>query len=472
MRRRSAILVAVAGLLLATPSQAAVTHQIPGTVVADCSIDVSQPIRSWIASIPDNSTLSFGSGACYRIDGTLGLRNRSGLDLNGNGATFLAGTVGGPWRAHWRLTGGTGLKLRNMTIRGGHPAGGTHVYDKQWQHAIDLLGVTDVEVANVAASDVYGDCFTVSRNESDGAWSSGVHIRDSSCSRNGRQGVAVVAGHDIVLERNTLSEIALNAFDIEPDGVGFGARNVVVRDNTASGALNRSFFAAIGSGPVDSVTVSGNRLNGAGMYMAVVAPPGQRRSNITITRNSSDTGYHAANSAAQHFVRVDGLTVAHNTIPLTGPSMALASVSESCNVNIWGNGFPGGVVEARISPYPCTSTSSSTTDALRGRTSTTLRVRRVRRVRAGSGRTSHARRAAGRVRGAQSGRVVIRLERFDRPRRSWVKVRSRKVRVRRDSRFAIRLRGLERGRWRARARFRATRNRAPSESPYRYFLVG
>ena len=43
------------------------------------------------------------------------------------------------------------------------------------------------------------------------------------------------------------------------------------------------------------------------------------------------------------FVRVDGLTVTGNTVPLSGQNMALASVAESCGVNVSGNSFPGGV---------------------------------------------------------------------------------------------------------------------------------
>jgi hypothetical protein len=87
--------------------------------------------------------------------------------------------------------------------------------------------------------------------------------------------------------------------------------------------------------------------------MAVLAPPGQRRSNIRITGNSSDTGYHAPGSAALDFQRVDGLTVARNAIPVSGPNMALASVLESCDVTISGNLVSRGSREARIAPFPC-----------------------------------------------------------------------------------------------------------------------
>jgi hypothetical protein len=59
-----------AGLLAPAPAHAA-AYRIPPSIPGDCSVDVTEPIQSWIASVPDGSVLAFGDGACYRIDGTL-----------------------------------------------------------------------------------------------------------------------------------------------------------------------------------------------------------------------------------------------------------------------------------------------------------------------------------------------------------------------------------------------------------------
>jgi hypothetical protein len=446
--------VALTGLSFAAPSHAA-TYQIPGTIPSSCSVDVTQPILSWIASVPDNSTLSFGNGACYRVDGILELTNRNGLSFEGNGATFRAFTPGDPQRAHWRLIGGSNLSLRNMTIRGAHPNPGTRVDALQWQHGIDLRGARSVDVDHVNIVNPYGDCIYVGRAwDASSPWTRDVHVHDSSCAGAGRQGIAVTAGRDVVANRIDLTRIALNVFNIEPNGTGSGAANVTFRNNQVSAPFGDSFAAVIGSGPVDGVTIADNTLRGKGMYMALLAPVGERRSKITITGNSSDRGHYAAGSAALDFERIDGLTVTGNTIPLSGPNMALASVSRSCNVNVSGNHFPGGVVQSRVSSYSCLDRRS---------TSTTLQVRRAAK--------SGARRARGRVQGSRSGRAVIRLERFNRATHRWVNVRTLKPRLSRRGRFATRLRGLEHGRWRARARFRGTRQRAPSRSPFRYFRV-
>src|SRR5438874_13361168 len=91
------IVIALAVLSLARPAFAA-THEAPGSIASDCSRDVTQQLLSWIASVPDHSTLSFASGGCYRIDGTLELTDRDGLTFEGNNATFRASTTGATWR--------------------------------------------------------------------------------------------------------------------------------------------------------------------------------------------------------------------------------------------------------------------------------------------------------------------------------------------------------------------------------------
>jgi hypothetical protein len=335
-------------------ARSASTYQVPPGIVGDCSVDVTQPILNWIASVPDNSILSFTRGACYRIEGTLDVTNRNGLDFEGNGATFKATTTNAvSWRSQWRVNGGSHIALRNMTIRGANPAPGSFVSSFQGQHGVDLRDTTAVEIDHVSIASTYGDCIMVGRPaDGSGSWSSHVHVHDSICTGAGRNGVLVAAGRDVLVETSRFSEIGLNAFDIEPDDADSGAGNITITHNQV-GTVSASVFAALGDGPVDNVTVSYNTVVGRGMYLAALAPAGRRYSRIAITGNVSDTGYYSPGSVAMDFVRVDGLTVTGNTTPLSGPNMALASVAESCNVNISGNSYPGGVVEARIGAWNC-----------------------------------------------------------------------------------------------------------------------
>ena len=286
---------------------------------------------AWIDSVPDRSVLVFKRRGCYRIDGTLEITDRRRLDFNGNGATFTATTVGARGRSHWRLPGGAHLIVRDMRVHGANAAGGTFNAELQHQHAFDLAGARDVELRRVTASGVYGDCVYVGRSPRL-RWSGNILVRDSRCHGAGRMGVAVVAGRGIVVRRTRFSRIARTVLDIEPNRFGLRRAGCEVRRQRAIGPLPGGFFSAIGQGPVDDVTIARNTLTGAGMYMAVMAPHGERRSNIRIVGNRSDSPYRAPGSAALDFERVDGLTVTRNAIPVSGPGVALASVAESCDV--------------------------------------------------------------------------------------------------------------------------------------------
>ena len=356
-RIRLAVLAVAAASVVLGSTQAATSapvYQVPATITSNCSADVTQPLLNWIASVPDNSVLSFAGGACYRIDGTLELNYRHGLTFDGNGATFKATTVQAG-RSQWRLVEGSDFTFRDMTIDGGDAQGGTFNAALQHSHGIELLGPSGVDIGNVSISNVYGDCVYVGQGYYSKSWSSDVHVHDSSCSRAGRMGVALTAARNVLIERTSFDQVGMTVFDIEPNGAGFGVNGATFTNNHVRSIET---FDALGDGPVDSVTVSDNDFAGVGTHMAVIALPGQRHSNIAIIGNTAEVPYSNPGTVAIDIVRVDGLTVTGNTIPLGAENMALVDVSESCSINVSGNSFAGGVAEARIHPFGgCTYTT-------------------------------------------------------------------------------------------------------------------
>src|SRR4051812_40691114 len=69
LSRTRLILFALAVALLSlVPTQSArgASYQVPTTISGNCSVDVSPALLAWIATVPDNSVLTFTSGACYR----------------------------------------------------------------------------------------------------------------------------------------------------------------------------------------------------------------------------------------------------------------------------------------------------------------------------------------------------------------------------------------------------------------------
>jgi hypothetical protein len=340
--------VAIALIAASSGSASLTTYQIPASIAGDCSVDVTQPIVNWVASVPNNSILSFGSDACYRLEGTLELEGRSGLTFDGNGATFRSFNPPTSHRSIWRLIDSSSIVFRNMTLKGSYAKGGVHDPDLQWAHGIDLPG-TSAELSNVAISDVAGDCvfFGEGWSGSTKRWASG-SFHDSTCSRIGRNVVTVTAANDVRVERVSGSTIGLIGFDVEPDTATQGANRVVFDNNTI-----RSYYlyayAVIGNGPISAQAFTNNRIVGEGLRLAVLYPT-YRPQQVTISGNTSDT----AAAWPMEFHGVDGLTVTLNVVPTSGTRMAYGD--RSCGVNISDNSYPGGSAEVRFAPWLCVST--------------------------------------------------------------------------------------------------------------------
>ena len=80
MRGRRWVAVTLAALVgsvgITVPAGAATAGVVPSSIPTDCSRDVTAALLAWIATVPDGSTLEFTANACYRVDGTLRIRNR------------------------------------------------------------------------------------------------------------------------------------------------------------------------------------------------------------------------------------------------------------------------------------------------------------------------------------------------------------------------------------------------------------
>jgi hypothetical protein len=310
---------------------------------------VTQGILGWIASVPNDSTLKFGAGGCYRIEGTLELQGRRGLTFEGNGASFKSLNAPSDQRAIWRVIGSSNIVFHNMTIRGSYANGGTHDVSLQHAHAIDVRG-SSVEIANVAMSDVAGDCVYLGLGYDNTTRSSG-SVHDSTCVRIGRNAVSVTAADNVVVRNVTTDRIGYDAFDVEPNVASgnWGSTNVTITGNTI-GSYYLYAYAIVENAPISAQTFSNNSVSGRGLRIGLVNPSqvNYRPHGVTITGNSSNT---AQSAPAMQILNTTGLTVTGNTVPMSGGAMA--TVSGSCNVNISSNNYPGGSIEAEIATSAC-----------------------------------------------------------------------------------------------------------------------
>jgi hypothetical protein len=337
---------ATAPATTATTAPAAPAATVPGSIPGDCSRDVTTELNAWIASVPDGSTLRFGPAACYRVDRTIRIKDRVGLTIDGNGATFRAMTSGrelppsqARTRSMFSFTRGRDLTVRDVVVRGANPNAGTgdHAYVAalEAQTAYVVGGVHDMVMDHVEAYDVYGDFVFV------GPATQHLVVRNSKFSRNGRQGWTI-NGEDITFEHNSIRATRRATVDLEPATRTSIARRILIRDNTI-GPGRLYFLANEGqAAPTEDISVIGNTFVHKAMTIRV-SPPRGTRVRYRVVGNVSDTPVGFGGGGALTFNNVVGIEVRDNVQPMQkGRHISGVSIRNSRDVVVRGNSFPYG----------------------------------------------------------------------------------------------------------------------------------
>jgi polygalacturonase len=332
-RRAGLITVATAAIAVLGAGCSQVTHvdvssqghvvTVPPSIDATGAADVTNALQTFLSNTPDGSTIVFPAGAKYRVEGTLHLMRRNNLVLEGTGAKVFATTAGDRNRSQFLVRDGTNIKVHGLEVQGAHPDGGmnddSYVSTLEAQHGFQLEGVRNFELDAVKAHDVYGDFVYITRDNITRVWSDGVWVHDSTFARNGRMGVAITAGRNIVIERNSFSDQRRSTIDLEPSASSGGAEFVRIdRNRIYRGRLN---FVSAGkslstrTNDIHDITITNNVLKDhiLNVFVATRENYNQRRSNITVVGNTSDTP--AYGTPPLRFWNVDGLRVQNNRQP-------------------------------------------------------------------------------------------------------------------------------------------------------------
>jgi hypothetical protein len=322
----------VASPLLERPAQA--ETRVPAGIDPTGRSDVTAELQHFVDSVPDGETIAFPAGARYRIDGTLEWRDRTGLTLEGGGARLVAGTHGGPNRAHVRLIDGADWTIRDLTIEGAKPARDGFRPALQWQHGVDLRGVQGATIERVTVRDVFGDDIYVGRSTSSTRWSRNIAITDCIGERSGRMGVAITAGRRVTVSGGVWSDPGLSTFDVEPNGGSDGANRILIEHTTIGRGSRGRVLDIAGRGAVANVTLRMNKLTGRPLHV-LVDQGNERPRNIAVVGNDSAVPFVGPPPAALIFRNTDGVTVTRNTqpIPLRTP-LPLVAVSGSGGVEV------------------------------------------------------------------------------------------------------------------------------------------
>lgn len=348
-------------------------YTVPKWINSACSAPVENQIMSWLATVPDGSTVVFGRSACYGQDGTISLANRANLTIDGNGSEFRALTLGDSHRANWRFVGGRKLTVRNLAVRGSNP-NGSYDHAVEWQHGFSIEGVQGMSLSNVQVRQVWGDGIDLWRSAPSPACGDDVSsardvvISGASLQQIGRQGVAVVDAEGVTVQDSTIGPVAWASIDLETDDPCEIARHVTVQRNSfGSNGWGVIVNGGFGTDPqVGDVTVTNNTQTApttdTGILtpdpcrapVRILAPDGIHRRTYRFSGN-----HFLATFNGLVFRRIDDVQVTGNTVTFTTTTgcdtRTGVRLVDSDFVTITGNTFTGATAA-----YSADSLSSNT----------------------------------------------------------------------------------------------------------------
>jgi hypothetical protein len=328
--------------------------QIPSSIPADCSRDVTDDLIAWIASVPNGSTLVFQRHGCYRAERTVEVTNRVGLTFFGNGAYFKRFELSPPelrypkGNAHWRFVGGSNISIQWMGVEGTNTVPdqradfGTYQVDFEFEHAYDLHGVSNMVIEHTWADAIWGDGITFSGTDQ---WTPNgcrlVRVSDFVVDRNGRQGITLANVDDAVLEDVEIWHSRRSGFDMEPPPGG--VHNVEIRSSYVN-PLGLA-FASAGAGDVSNVYIHHNTIDGEGVpWVYVKDSQGNRRHDWRVWDNQVLNALGSP-MAMLYFVNVDNVDVRRNVSHTGTASVYSRKAVEFRNaqgsLNVLNNDFTG-----------------------------------------------------------------------------------------------------------------------------------
>lgn len=344
---------------------------IPETIDATGVEDVSQQLNDFFISVPDGSTIEFPRLGSFRCESTLLFISRNNLTIEGNSSTIFATTVGpaegvnipGRYRQHLRFTEGSNITIRKLHVRGVNPEGGItkpgYNAELEAQHGFEFRGTDGVELSEISVTDVFGDFVYLGRfmfqvpgqpykEEGKEAWCSRVRIHNSFFARSGRMGIGITGARDVIIRDNNIGDIRWSTFSIEPSGRGWGARHVSYINNHI-GKSRHLTFSAKGRGPIEYVDFIANVVIGDDLYIGIIPPSTERRSNFRILYNTATNRHGNPGGQVMRFVRCDGVEVIGNHQPMElNRGMALVGVEDCTNVVVRRNSTPDGTELKRV----------------------------------------------------------------------------------------------------------------------------
>lgn len=356
---------------------------VTGTLTTNQSTHNGTGLLGWIsdlAQVPDGSYVSFPSGNCYQVDGTLYLLNRNNLTFDGNGTAANKGSDGAKFqaitngllvpvtdqtflnashnwpsrRAQWWVKGGTNITIKNMAIQGfcdANPAysgtatdpahcglnrvSGDLVYGGQY--GIAFGGVIGAAALNVTVKWTQSDAIGLLADNpgNPAVMASQITVSNSDLEHTDRQGVSFTGCTTCWVTRSTVGDVAISPFDLEPISTTFNTHTTITL-NTVLTHKSNFFMTATGASNVvnGDIDVEGNTETGGLLAMAVGNSNGIGNTGLRIADNTGDTAY-----GNQNLILVDSFSnvaILRNTVPM-GNNKTFVSFGAVSNAQVDSN---------------------------------------------------------------------------------------------------------------------------------------
>ena len=136
---------------------------VPGSVAHDGSRNVTLLLQAVLDTVPDGGCVRFQPNGRYRHNGTLRIRGRNDLTIDGNGAVLVTDRPGplpagaaNSKRPHVQVIAGQNVTIDDLSIDGPNRRG---EYEEAYEseHGFDVKGAIGLTIENSSVRQIYGD---------------------------------------------------------------------------------------------------------------------------------------------------------------------------------------------------------------------------------------------------------------------------------------------------------------------------
>ena len=201
-------------------------RNVPATIASDCSRNVDAELNAFFAGVPDGAAVNFPRGACYAQAGSILLKGRSDLLIDGHNSTFKSSAPNDDSKLvpNWWLLRSRGITLRNMTTIGNFTDRGEPNVNRgsvTSNAGLSIYGGEKITVSELTVKDVFGDGITFGNaayfDPGTDEFPADVRISRIDVSNAARHCVSVSQGTDVWVTDGTLDRCFLDGIDAEKD---------------------------------------------------------------------------------------------------------------------------------------------------------------------------------------------------------------------------------------------------------------